>query len=117
MVLLFGSPAIGAGIAVNGVKTDQRGEPLDTLNPDIGAFQTQASTSDSLTTLVGFVTNNLNDSEGGLVLRTGGDLYGTTPKGGANNDGTVFEIAAGSGMITTLASFDGTNGNKPNAAW
>ena len=39
--LLPGSPAIGAGIAVAGVTADQRGEPLDTPNPDIGAFQSQ----------------------------------------------------------------------------
>ena len=41
MALLPGSAAIGAGIAVSGVTTDQRGFPLDSPNPDIGAFQTQ----------------------------------------------------------------------------
>ena len=44
MALLPGSPALGAGIAVSGVTTDQRGEPLDTPNPDIGAFQSQGFT-------------------------------------------------------------------------
>ena len=33
MALLPGSPAIGAGIAVSGVTTDQRGLPLDSPNP------------------------------------------------------------------------------------
>ena len=42
--LLPGSPAIGAGFAVTGVTTDQRGEPLDAPNPDIGAFQSQGFT-------------------------------------------------------------------------
>ena len=42
--LLPGCPALGAGIAVAGVTTDQRGEPLDTSNPDIGAFQSQGFT-------------------------------------------------------------------------
>ena len=42
MGLLSGSPAIGAGTAVAGLTTDQRGLPLDSL-PDIGAFQTQGS--------------------------------------------------------------------------
>ncbi len=41
MALLPSSPAIGAGIAENGVTTDQRGDPLDFPNPDIGAYQTQ----------------------------------------------------------------------------
>ena len=44
VALLPGSPAIGAGIAVSGVTTDQRGEPLDTPDPDIGAFQSQGFT-------------------------------------------------------------------------
>ena len=34
--------------------------------------------------------------------------------GGASGDGTVFEVAAGSGTITTLASFNGTNGASPD---
>ncbi len=38
--LLPGSPAIGAGTAVGGILTDQRGMPLDSPRPDIGAFQT-----------------------------------------------------------------------------
>ncbi len=50
MALLPGSPAIGAGVIADypgtttPITTDQRGEPLDTPNPDIGAFQTQGST-------------------------------------------------------------------------
>ncbi len=41
IALLPGSPAIGAGSAVTGVTTDQRGLPLDSPNPDIGAYQFQ----------------------------------------------------------------------------
>ncbi len=44
IALLPGSPAIGAGIQENGVEADQRGEPLDSPNPDIGAFQSQGFT-------------------------------------------------------------------------
>ncbi len=40
--LLVGSQALGAGVAVNGITADQRGLPLDSPSPDIGAFQTQA---------------------------------------------------------------------------
>ena len=34
---------------------------------------------------------------------------------GVGGDGTVFELAQGSGTITTLASFNGTNGAYPQA--
>jgi hypothetical protein len=43
MALLSGSPAIGMGEQVDGTTTDQRGFPLDTPEPDIGAFQTQTN--------------------------------------------------------------------------
>jgi uncharacterized repeat protein (TIGR03803 family) len=49
----------------------------------------------------------------GVIEDSNGDLFGTTMTGGANNDGTVFEVAADSGTITTLASFDGTDGANP----
>ncbi|MFI5458070.1 MAG: choice-of-anchor tandem repeat GloVer-containing protein [Isosphaerales bacterium] len=49
----------------------------------------------------------------GLIRDSGGNLYGTTEQGGASNDGTVFELAQGSGTITVLASFNGTNGCHP----
>ena len=55
MALLPGSPAIGAGVIADypgtttPITTDQRGEPLDSPNPDIGAFQTQGSTLIALT--------------------------------------------------------------------
>jgi len=39
MALLPVSEAIGNGTPVSGVTTDQRGFPLDSPNPDIGAFQ------------------------------------------------------------------------------
>jgi uncharacterized repeat protein (TIGR03803 family) len=45
------------------------------------------------------------NSEAGLILGSSGNLYDTTTPGGANGLGTIFEVAAGSGTITTLASF------------
>src|SRR5262249_25630452 len=54
MALLPGSPAIGKGIAVAGLTTDQRGFPLDSPAPDIGAFQTQANLLVVNTTIDGF---------------------------------------------------------------
>ena len=39
MALLGGSPAIGKGVAIAGITTDQRGFALDSPRPDIGAFQ------------------------------------------------------------------------------
>ena len=47
MALLPGSPAIGAGVIADypgtttPITTDQRGLPLDSPSPDIGAFQSQ----------------------------------------------------------------------------
>ena len=77
----------------------------------------------NLTTLASF--NGTNGSGpvniGSLIADADGNLYGTTKFGGnlsLNNGqgyGTVFEVAAGTNTITTLATFDGTNGSLPYA--
>jgi uncharacterized repeat protein (TIGR03803 family) len=47
---------------------------------------------------------------GALVLGTDGNLYGATEYGGGKKDvGTVFKITT-AGILTTLATFDTTNG-------
>jgi uncharacterized repeat protein (TIGR03803 family) len=72
-----------------------------------------AAGSSTITTLASFTGANGANPEAGLVMDVSGNLYGTTANGGASNDGTVFELAAGSGTITTRASFNGTNGSGP----
>jgi uncharacterized repeat protein (TIGR03803 family) len=49
-----------------------------------------------------------------LVQYTDGSFYGTTYLGGTNNEGTIFRITP-SGSLTTLHSFDGTDGFEPLA--
>jgi uncharacterized repeat protein (TIGR03803 family) len=53
------------------------------------------------------------DPFGGLVADSSGNLFGTTAAGGTHGDGTVFELQRGSSVITTLASFNGLNGESP----
>jgi uncharacterized repeat protein (TIGR03803 family) len=74
-----------------------------------------AAGSGSITTLASFNGANGADPFAGLVEDRSGNLFGTTREGGASNIGTVFEVAAGSGSITTLESFDGSNGANPYA--
>jgi uncharacterized repeat protein (TIGR03803 family) len=74
-----------------------------------------ASGSSTITALVSFNGTNGQHPEGDLILNSSGNLYGTTEYGGASSDGTVFELAKGSGTITTLTSFNGTNGAIPGA--
>ena len=50
-----------------------------------------------------------------LVEGSDGNFYGTTEYGGASGKGTVFE-ATPAGVLTTLVSFNGTNGSHPVAA-
>jgi len=50
--------------------------------------------------------------EAGLLQAADGSFYGTTELGGAYGNGTVYKITT-AGVLTTLASFDGANGNVP----
>jgi len=49
-----------------------------------------------------------------LIQGPDGNFYGTTSGGGASSDGTVFKITS-AGTLTTLHSFDGTDGSTPYA--
>ncbi len=51
---------------------------------------------------------------GWLVQGYDGNFYGTTVGGGANGNGTVFKISS-AGALTTLHSFNDTDGNAPSA--
>jgi uncharacterized repeat protein (TIGR03803 family) len=72
-----------------------------------------AKGSNTITTLASFDGTNGKGPYCGLLMDNSGNLYGTTFFGGPSGFGTVFELAQGSGTITTLASFDGTNGRNP----
>ena len=104
VALLPGSPAIGAGTAVSGVTTDQRGLPLDSPTPDIGAFQSQGftltavgATSESVapgasvTLAVTVSANNPNEPvAGGVVTFNAGSSGGAS----ATLTGTPATIGA-----------------------
>lgn len=77
------------------------------INGDSGAMET----------LVNFDSSNGDTPVGELLLvgdAVTGTFYGTTQKGGSRDFGTVFKMTP-AGVLTTLASFGGTNGNGPRA--
>jgi uncharacterized repeat protein (TIGR03803 family) len=87
-----------------------------------------AGHSQTLTTLQSFNGTNgaypntaLVKGRHRLVQHSNGNFYGTTPFGGANNYGTVYQLTPG-GQLTTLYSFCSvggsacTDGDTPNGA-
>ena len=93
-------------------------------HPDHGLEPAVAQGGDrlmaSITTLFSFDGTHGAFPLAGLIADAAGDLFGTTQAGGgANNDGTVFEIVkTASGYANTptvLFSFDGTHGAAPFA--
>ena len=80
----------------------------------------KVSTSGAIMTLYSFCPQDgcLDGANpvAGLTLGSNGNFYGTTSGGGADGGyGSVFEITA-AGKLTTLHSFDGTDGAEPTAA-
>jgi len=51
----------------------------------------------------------------GVVLDTAGNTYGTTPDGGTEGTGTVYQLMPSSGgwVENVLVNFDGANGQQP----
>jgi len=78
-----------------------------------------ASPAQTFTTLHSFDGTDGRDPDSALVQGTDGNFYGATASGGANKTcsgttcGTLFRITP-SGTLTTLHSFNGTDGFGPN---
>lgn len=77
-----------------------------------------ASPAQGFTSLYSFCSQtNCPDGKGPngwLAQGFDGSFYGTTVTGGANGNGTVFKITS-AGALTTLHSFNDTDGNNPSA--
>ena len=72
-----------------------------------------AAGSGAITDLAAFNITDGAAPNAALVEDASGNLFGTTQYGGAANYGTVFELAAGTGSVTTLVSFNDVNGAYP----
>jgi uncharacterized repeat protein (TIGR03803 family) len=74
----------------------------------------------AVTILYSFADNGVDGflPAAGLAMDTNGNLYGTTPFGGAYNRGTVYEVTPSSGVETILYSFGGNanDGETPTYA-
>ncbi len=116
----------GTNGPVGGLITDAAGDLFGTTagggtgNGTVFEIQkTPTGYASTATTLVSFSGTNGSTPSAGLFRDAAGNLIGTTSGGGANPNGTVFEIlktAAGyANAPTTLASFNGTNGANPNS--
>ena len=110
---LFGTTYLGGASYVAGRSIyGSDGTVFEIANTSTGYASTP-------TTLVSFNDTNGANPDAGLIADAAGDLFGTTYAGGANSDGTVFEIAnTGSGYASTptiLLNFNGTNGAIPDA--
>jgi uncharacterized repeat protein (TIGR03803 family) len=81
----------------------------------VGTVFKVAADTHAISTLATFNTGNGGYPVAGLIADAAGNLYGTTNVGGANNDGTVFEISAETHALSTLVTFNGNNGAQPHA--
>jgi uncharacterized repeat protein (TIGR03803 family) len=67
----------------------------------------------TLTTLFDFSGPDGDEPRGELLIDAAGNIFGTTREGGAGDLGTVFKLDPKTGALTTLWSFDGSNGYWP----
>jgi uncharacterized repeat protein (TIGR03803 family) len=69
--------------------------------------------------LINFNGSNGESPSPGVIVDAAGNIFGTTIQGGAYNGGTVFELAnngTDGDTLSTLVSFNGTNGLYPYGA-
>jgi uncharacterized repeat protein (TIGR03803 family) len=73
-------------------------------------------TGNVLSSLASFNGSNGLFPQASLTLGPDGLFYGTTPAGGSSNNGTIFSFNPTSNVLSSLASFDGSNGSAPFAS-
>jgi uncharacterized repeat protein (TIGR03803 family) len=128
---IFEQPAINNNINVLASFTTNSGsDPVGPLIESGGTFYGTASSggsqnagtvfvlnsgSSSITTLASLTSSIGQTPNGGVVMDTGGNLFGTAALGGAGGNGAVFELAKGKSTVTALASFPMGNGSDPNS--
>jgi uncharacterized repeat protein (TIGR03803 family) len=79
-------------------------------------FKLSTSHAETVLHAFGDTGNDGQDPQAPLIRDSAGNLYGTTLRGGAQDDGTVFKVAVG-GTETVLYSFGSTraDGQNPGA--
>ncbi len=113
----------GSGLShpVGGLITDANGDLFGVTeygggNGNGAAFEI-ANTSNGYASTPTVLVSFNSTVVAGLIADANGDLFGTTTTGGADGDGTVFEIAkTASGYASTpatLVSFNATDGTMP----
>ncbi len=109
MALLPGSPAIGAGVAVSGITTDQRGVKRPDSAPDIGAFQDQGFT-------VAVSSGNDQSTTVGQAFADDLVVSVSSPYGDPVAGGVVTFAPPGSGASAFLGSPTATIGSDGTAS-
>ena len=82
----------------------------------VGTIFELDSATHTLTTLATFDEATGKYPGGRLIADASGNLYGTTGLGGTFNYGTIFELNAGTGALTTLGNFSEQNGRFPQGS-
>lgn len=82
---------------------------------DSGTLFELPAGSATLQTLYSFDPATGASPAGGLVVDANDNIYGTAQTGGANGNGIIFKLPAGSATPVTIATFEGTNGRRPIA--
>ena len=105
---------VDGGVSEGSLLADAEGDLFGTTSAGPGNIvgsvfeivKTPAGYADTPGTVVNLIGANGAFPEAGLVADANGDLFGTAEDGGANGDGTVFEITR-AGESSTLVSFNG----------
>ncbi len=91
------------------------GAGLLTMTPQVAHAQAQNGTTITPLYQFGGGGTNPSNAQQAPTLGPDGNYYGVTNGGGANGDGTIYQMTP-SGNVTVVYSFSGTDGSNPRAS-
>ena len=83
-----------------------------TGGPNNGIVYKIAASTNAFSTLA-TIPSALGQDLSNVIFDSSGNLFGTTESGGAGGYGSLFEVASGTHAVSTVVSFNKTNGANP----
>ena len=108
LTTLYSFPASSASNSFGNLTSDAAGNLYWLSGNSLFELPAGSGTPDTLATF-----NSMNSANASIYCDHSGNIFMLAPDGAPNQDGAISEIASGKSQLTTVVTFDGSDGTSP----